>query len=171
MYKILLIAASLVASLPTFAQKYSNEFLTIGVGARNFGMANSVIASLDDVTAGYYNPAALLNTKKNMEFGLMHSEYFKGIAKYDYLGFSKRLDENSVGGISLIRFGTDDIPNTTQLIDKEGNVVDVNARAPHPKLKEEAERLAKMLPKMVPGRQRGKPVGMKYTLPISFTLE
>jgi len=110
----------------SFAQtnkpKYSNEFLTIGVGARNFGMGNSVIASLDDVTAGYYNPAALLNTEKNMEFGLMHSEYFKGIAKYDYLGFSKRLDENSVGGISLIRFGTDDIPNTTQLIDKEGNV-------------------------------------------------
>jgi beta-lactamase regulating signal transducer with metallopeptidase domain len=56
-------------------------------------------------------------------------------------------------------------------IDKEGNVVDVNARAPHPKLKEEAERLAKMLPKMVPGKQRGKPVGMKYTLPISFNIE
>lgn len=106
----------------TNAPKYSNEFLTIGVGARNFGMANSVIAGIEDVTAGYYNPASLLNTKKDMEFGIMHSEYFKGIAKYDYLGFSKKLDENSVAGISLIRFGTDDIPNTTQLIDKEGNV-------------------------------------------------
>ncbi len=104
------------------APKYSNEFLTIGVGARNFGMANSVIAGVEDVTAGYYNPAGLLHTKKDMEFSLMHSEYFQGIAKYDYLGFSKRLDENSVGGISIIRFGTDDIPNTTQLIDKEGNV-------------------------------------------------
>jgi hypothetical protein len=56
-------------------------------------------------------------------------------------------------------------------IDKEGNVVDVRARAPHPKLKEEAERIARMLPKMVPGKQRGKPVGMKYTLPISFVVE
>ncbi len=106
----------------TNAPKYSNEFLTIGVGARNFGMANSVISSNQDVTAGYYNPAGLLNTKKDMEFGLMHSEYFAGIAKYDYLGFSKRIDENSVGGISLIRFGTDNIPNTTQLIDKDGNI-------------------------------------------------
>ncbi|MEN8839270.1 MAG: PorV/PorQ family protein [Flavobacteriales bacterium] len=106
----------------TNAPKYSNEFLTIGVGARNFGMANSVVAGIEDVTAGYYNPAGLLHTKKDMEFGLMHSEYFKGIAKYDYFGFSKRLDENSVGGISFIRFGTDDIPNTTQLIDKEGNI-------------------------------------------------
>lgn len=56
-------------------------------------------------------------------------------------------------------------------IDKEGNVVDVRARAPHPKLKEEAERVARMLPKMEPGKQRGKPVGMKYTLPISFVVE
>lgn len=106
----------------TNAPKYSNEFLAIGVGARNFGMANSVISNNQDVTSGYYNPAGLLGSKKNMEFGLMHSEYFAGIAKYDYLGFSKRIDENSVGGISLIRFGTDNIPNTTQLIDKDGNV-------------------------------------------------
>jgi hypothetical protein len=56
-------------------------------------------------------------------------------------------------------------------IDKKGNVVDVKARAPHPKLKEEAERVARMLPKMEPGKQRGKPVGMKYTLPISFVVE
>ena len=40
----------------------------------------------------------------------------------DYLGFSKKIDEVSAAGISLIRFGTDDIPNTTQLIDNEGNV-------------------------------------------------
>ena len=126
--KFIFILGFIIASLwssvfsQTNAPKYSNEFLTIGVGARNFGMANSVISGIEDVTAGYYNPAGLLHTKKDMEFGLMHSEYFKGIAKYDYLGFSKRLDENSVGGISLIRFGTDDIPNTTQLIDKEGNI-------------------------------------------------
>ncbi|MEN8928730.1 MAG: PorV/PorQ family protein [Flavobacteriales bacterium] len=104
------------------APKYSNEFLAIGVGAKNFGMGNSVISSVDDVTAGYYNPAGLLKIKKNMQVGLMHSEYFAGIAKYDYIGFSKRLDDKSVGAISIIRFGTDDIPNTTQLIDKDGNI-------------------------------------------------
>ena len=120
---IFLIGISCISGFSqTNAPKYSNEFLAIGVGARNFAMGNSVISSVQDVTAGYYNPAGLLNTKKKMEFGLMHSEYFAGIAKYDYLGFSKRIDENSVGGISLIRFGTDDIPNTTQLIDKDGNI-------------------------------------------------
>jgi hypothetical protein len=56
-------------------------------------------------------------------------------------------------------------------IDENGDVVDVSARAPHPKLKEEAMRVARLLPKMKPGRQRGKNIGMKYTLPISFNVE
>lgn len=56
-------------------------------------------------------------------------------------------------------------------IDEQGDIVDVNARAPHPKLKEEAMRVARLLPKMKPGKQRGKAVGMKYTLPISFNVE
>ena len=53
----------------TTAPKYSNEFLSIGVGAKNFGMGNSVISNVDDVTAGYYNPAGLLKIKKNMQAG------------------------------------------------------------------------------------------------------
>ena len=106
----------------TTAPKYSNEFLTIGVGARSLGMSNSVISSVEDVTSGYYNPAGLLKMKSKIEIGLMHSEYFAGIAKYDYAGFAKRIDEKSVVGFSFIRFGTDDIPNTTQLIDEQGNV-------------------------------------------------
>lgn len=104
------------------APKYSNEFLNIGVGARNLGMGNASISNLNNVTAGYWNPSGLLKSENKMEFGLMHSEYFAGIAKYDYLGYSYRIDSQSVAGISLIRFGVDDIPNTTELIDKDGNV-------------------------------------------------
>ena len=52
----------------------------------------------------------------------MHSEYFAGIAKYDYGAFATRLDSASVLGVSLVRFGVDDIPNTTELIDANGNV-------------------------------------------------
>jgi len=55
-------------------------------------------------------------------------------------------------------------------IDEHGNVGNINARAPHPGLKEEAIRVASLLPKMEPGMQRGKAVGMKYTLPISFNV-
>lgn len=56
-------------------------------------------------------------------------------------------------------------------IDPKGNITEINARAPHPRLKQEAIRVAKTLPKMTPGKQRGKPVGMRYTLPISFNVE
>ena len=56
-------------------------------------------------------------------------------------------------------------------IDPKGNITEIQARAPHPKLKKEALRVAKLLPKMIPGKQRGVPVGMKYTLPIAFNVE
>lgn len=102
--------------------KYSNEFLNIGVGARALGMSNSFIASADDVYAGYWNPAGLLGIEDKFQGALMHSEYFAGIAKYDYLGLAKPLDDRSAIGFSIIRFGVDDIPNTTQLIDAEGNL-------------------------------------------------
>ncbi|NVK52909.1 MAG: energy transducer TonB [Flavobacteriaceae bacterium] len=56
-------------------------------------------------------------------------------------------------------------------IDPKGNITDIQAKAPHPRLKKEAIRVAKTLPKMTPGKQRGVPVGMKYTLPIGFNVE
>ncbi|TDI70371.1 MAG: energy transducer TonB [Bacteroidetes bacterium] len=56
-------------------------------------------------------------------------------------------------------------------IDKNGNVVNVRARAPHPRLEQEAIRVVKALPKMTPGRQRGKAVGVLYALPILFQVE
>jgi len=104
------------------APKYSNEFLNIGVGARALGMSNAVVASTQDVTAGYWNPTGLLGVQSDLQFGLMHSEYFAGIAKYDYLGGAKRIDENSAFALSAVRFGVDNIPNTTELIDNQGNI-------------------------------------------------
>lgn len=56
-------------------------------------------------------------------------------------------------------------------IDKNGDVVNVRARAPHPKLEQEAVNVVKALPKMVPGRQRGTAVGVLYSLPILFQVE
>jgi hypothetical protein len=110
--------------LSVFAQapKYSNEFLNIGVGARALGMSNAYVTSVNDVTAGYWNPAGLHGIGNQHQVALMHSEYFAGIAKYDYGAFATRLDSSSVLGVSLIRFGVDDIPNTTELIDANGNV-------------------------------------------------
>ena len=56
-------------------------------------------------------------------------------------------------------------------IDKSGNVVGIRARAPHPILQAEAERVVNLLPKMLPGKQRGKPVVVPYSLPIIFEVQ
>lgn len=116
--------ALITISISGFSQtaKYSNEFLKIGVGARALGMSNAFVASADDVTSGYWNPAGLTRLNSDFQFSLMHSEYFAGIAAYDYAALATKLDSNSAIGFSFIRFGVDDIPNTTQLIDAEGNI-------------------------------------------------
>jgi len=117
--------ALLLFANSTFAQapKYSNEFLAIGVGARGMGMGNALVASVDNVTGGYWNPAALPLAGDKWQVSLMHSEYFAGIAKYDYVGISAPIiDPNTQAAFTFIRFGVDDIPNTTQLIDDEGNI-------------------------------------------------
>lgn len=119
---ILFICSTILSFAQTSAPKYSNEFLAIGVGARALGMSNSNITSVNDVTSGYWNPAGLTRIDKDFSLGLMHAEYFAGIAKYDYGGFAAKIDSVSSFGVSIVRFGVDDIPNTTQLIDADGNI-------------------------------------------------
>jgi hypothetical protein len=106
----------------TVAPKYSTEFLSIGVGADALGFGNAVVASTGNVNSGYWNPAGLTKVDKWLEVSLMHSEYFAGIAKYDYLGLAHKIDEKSALGFSAVRFAVDDIPNTTQLIDNSGRI-------------------------------------------------
>ncbi|MBU0764034.1 MAG: PorV/PorQ family protein [Bacteroidetes bacterium] len=103
-------------------RKYSNEFLSIGVGARALGMANSCVATCNDVTSAYWNPSSITFINEDLQLGAMHAEYFAGIGKYDYLGGAARINDSSSFGISAVRFGVDDIPNTLDLVDSEGNV-------------------------------------------------
>jgi len=112
------------ASLLFSQAKYSNEFLTIGVGARAQAMANSVVSNTNDVTAGYWNPAGLVDIDAPFQVMAMHSELFAGIAKYDYLGIAKPLnkEKKSTIGVSLIRLGIDNIPNTLNLVGPDGSI-------------------------------------------------
>lgn len=95
--------------------------MNIGVDAAAFGMANAVTASTANVNSGYWNPAGLVQLEDN-QLALMHASYFANIANYDYAGFAMPLDKQSAVALSVIRFGVDDILNTTQLIDEQGNI-------------------------------------------------
>lgn len=104
-------------------RKYSNEFMNIGVGARALGMSGSEAANVNDVTAGYWNPAGLKSIEDNIQIAAMHSEYFAGIAKYDYLGVAKPIkDGDKVLAFSILRFAVDDIPNTLFLKEPDGTI-------------------------------------------------
>ncbi len=104
------------------APKYSNEFLNIGVGARGLAMGRSQVASVSDVTSGYWNPAGMNDITSKYDIAYMHNEYFGGIAKYDYAAAAARIDSQSVLGISYIRFGIDNIPDTRFLFDANGQL-------------------------------------------------
>ena len=102
-------------------RKYSNEFLNIGVDAAALGQSNAVVATTADVNSGYWNPAGLVYLE-NKQLSLMHASYFANIANYDYGAFAMPLDEKSAVAVSLIRFGVDDILDTTELIDSDGQI-------------------------------------------------
>jgi hypothetical protein len=107
------------------AQKYSNEFLSIGVGARAQGMGNAVIASVDDVTAGVWNPAGLANLagQEGLQIAAMHAEWFAGVGKFDYLALALPLaNPQRRLALSLVRFGIDAIPNTLSLYESDGTI-------------------------------------------------
>src|SRR5690606_681188 len=118
--KPLLIGSAALFSIALSAQvKYSNEFLTIGAGARAHGMSNAMISHIGDVSAGYWNPAGLTQINTPFQVSAMHAEWFAGIAKYDYISFAKQLkgENNAAFGLSVIRLGIDNIPNTLNLVE------------------------------------------------------
>jgi hypothetical protein len=52
-----------------------------------------------------------------------------------------------------------------------GDIIDVQARAPHIKIKEEVIRVMRSLPKMMPGKQDGKNVVVNYNIPFAIVVQ
>ncbi|MEQ6123928.1 PorV/PorQ family protein [Pseudotenacibaculum sp. MALMAid0570] len=117
---LLLFIFSFTANAQT-VRNYSNEFLNIGVDAAALGMSKSVVATTSDVNSVYWNPAGLVNIE-DYQGSIMYASYFAGIATYNYAAFAMPIDKKSALGVSIIRFGVDDILNTTELIDSQGNI-------------------------------------------------
>ncbi|CAN5162180.1 PorV/PorQ family protein [soil metagenome] len=122
-----LIIISFLLIIPSLAisqfRKYSNEFLNIGAGARGLGMGAAQAASVNDGTAGYWNPAGLTGIKDYPSLSLMHASYFDNIGKYDYGSIAIPVSENKrTLALSILRFAVDDIPNTLFLVEPDGSL-------------------------------------------------
>ncbi len=117
------LALLLCLSTITSAQKFVNEFLNIGVGARAHGMFGSVVANGEDLTSAYWNPAGLVGLENSLQINAMHANWFGGVAGYDYISLGKKFKEkNAAAAVTLIRMGIDNIPNTLNLIGPDGSV-------------------------------------------------
>lgn len=125
----LLFCWCLMATTAWGQRRYVNEYLNIGAGARALGMGNTQAAFADDATAGYWNPAGLLNARFKHEVAVQHASYFAGIANYDYAAYATPIDNRSALGISAIRFAVDNIPDTRFLFDADGTLNYSNVRS------------------------------------------
>ena len=134
----------------TYVAKYAGEFMAIGVGGRALGLGGAYVAAANDVTAGYWNPAALVRINYP-EFSLMHDEQFGSLENFDYAGVAVPYGANDTTsstfvdeagntkpvinynaaafGVSVIRLGVDGIPDTRKLdTNGDGIYTDLDGR-------------------------------------------
>ncbi len=114
----------LALSIPAMAggiAKYAGEFISLGVGGRALGMGGAFVALANDVTAGYWNPAGLSHINYP-QLALMHDERYGSLVNYDYGAVALPVGPTTSWGLSVIRLGVDDIPDTRKAgIDANGN--------------------------------------------------
>jgi len=113
---------SWLSDAQTVIAKYAGEFLSLGVGGRALGMGGAAAALSNDVTAGYWNPAGL-SLISYPEIALMHEEQFGSLVNYDYGAVAIPWGSSASLGVSIIRLGVDDIPDTRNAgVDANGNL-------------------------------------------------
>jgi len=95
--------------------KYAGEFLAIGIGGRPLGMGGAYVSLVSDVTAGYWNPGALARINYP-QLALMHDERFGNLVNYDYGAVAIPFGPNVSLGLSIIRLGVDNVPDTRRAL-------------------------------------------------------
>lgn len=101
--------------------KYAGDYLSTGVGGRSAGLGGTGTAFSDDVTAGYFNPAALVQINYP-QISILHESRFSGQINYDYAGIAYPLSSDQTLAFSAIRLGLDGIKDSRNaLIDVNGN--------------------------------------------------
>lgn len=125
----------LMLSMGSNAQfnKYSNEFMMMGAGARAFAMGKAQIASAPDAYSGCWNPAALADLGNHSAYAVMHANSFAGIANYDYCAAAfpirQPAHKNMGLGFSFLRLTVKDIPHTIFMVEPDSTINNNNIHA------------------------------------------
>lgn len=125
-----------------------------------------ILAVISFTTAGAQNKAEA-NSGKVYEASEVMPEYPGGVPKLmEFLSANVRYpveaQKSKIEGRSVIGF----------VVEKDGSISNVNiTRSSHPLLDQEAIRVVNEMPTWKPGMQKGKPVRVKFNLPIYFRLK
>jgi hypothetical protein len=101
--------------------KYAGDFLGFGVGGRAAGLGGAGTGYADDVTAGYFNPAALARIEY-LQGSILHESRFAGQINYDYFAAAYPFAADQTVGLTVFRLGLDGIKDSRNaLVDRNGN--------------------------------------------------
>ncbi len=123
-FLIILFTLAFELNAQTVIGKYAGEFLAIGVGARALGMGSAQVATTNDVTSSYWNPAGL-SLVNYPQISIMHEEHFGSLVNYNYAAIALPYGKTMTFAFSAIRLSVDGIPDTRNaLIDQNtGQVI------------------------------------------------
>jgi hypothetical protein len=111
--KLFIFVFILIAGQNVHAQfrAYAGEFLQLGTGARSLAMGNAAIASSNDATSGYWNPAGLSEIQFPSITG-MHEARFDNTVQHDFAALAFPLGQNGGAALTILHIGISNIKDT-----------------------------------------------------------
>ena len=154
----LFFALSLMASVVVNAQSKDNPVVVISSESVEHDYGDRVVIyhvqKEDSGNNGIFQVVELLP-----EFPGGMAELMKYLQKN--LRYPQICKEQGVQGRVIVQF----------VVNTDSTITDVNViKSVNPHLDEEAVRVVKAMPKWNPGKQRGEPVRVRFTLPVTFRL-